>query len=313
VSEARQTTTGARLTLTPKPPFHFDASAYSHGWVVLAPTSWNAERRIVGRVELLASGRVVALEIAGGGEAAPLIAIDVALDEARDAPLAAAESDEIRRKVAHMFRLDEDFTDFYALCAARGERWASAGDGLGRLLRSPTLFEDVIKTIATTNTQWGGTKRMIAALVDALGESLPADPARRAFPTPEAVAAAPPETFTEVARFGYRGPYVQELAWRVVSGQLDLEELLHSDRPTAEIKRELLGIKGVGPYAAATLLMLIGRYDEIGYDTVFRDFVSARYFAGERPPPKEMLTVYDDWGKWRYLAYWLDLWQDEPL
>jgi 3-methyladenine DNA glycosylase/8-oxoguanine DNA glycosylase len=232
---------------------------------------------------------------------------------AHDAPLAAAESDEIRRKVAHMFRLDEDFTEFYALCAARGERWASADVGLGRLLRSPTLFEDVIKTIATTNTQWGGTKRMIAALVGALGEPLPADPTRRAFPTPEAVAAAPPETFTEVARFGYRGPYVQYLAWRVASGELDLEGLLHSDRPTADIKRELLGIKGVGPYAAATLLMLIGRYDELGYDTVFRDFVSARYFNGERPPPKEMLAVYDDWGQWRYLAYWLDLWQNDPL
>jgi 3-methyladenine DNA glycosylase/8-oxoguanine DNA glycosylase len=102
-----------------------------------------------------------------------------------------------------------------------------------------------------------------------------------------------------------------ELARRVVSGALDLEGLLHSDRPTAEVRKELLGIKGVGPYAAATLLMLIGRYDEIGYDTVFRDFVSKRYFNGERPPPKEMMAVYDDWGKWRYLAYWLDVWQDE--
>jgi 3-methyladenine DNA glycosylase/8-oxoguanine DNA glycosylase len=299
-----------RLTLTPTPPFHFDASAYSHGWVVLAPTSWDAERRAVGRVERLDSGRVVALEITGGvDEAAPLIHVDAT----HDALLSAAEGDEIRRKVAHMFRLDEDFTEFYALCAARGERWASADVGLGRLLRSPTLFEDVIKTIATTNTQWGGTKRMIAALVGALGEPLPGDLARRAFPTPEAVAAAPPETFTAVARFGYRGPYVQELARRVVSGELDLEGLLHSDLATADLKRQLLGIKGVGPYAAATLLMLIGRYDEIGYDTVFRDFVSARYFAGERPPPKEMLAVYDDWGQWRYLAYWLDLWQDEQL
>lgn len=310
MSEPQSSLPNTRLTLRPKPPFHFDASAYSHGWVVLAPTSWDAARRVVGRVELLASGRVVALDIAGGGdEAAPTITIDVA----GDSPLSAAESDEIRRKVAHMFRLDEDFTEFYALCAVRGERWASADVGLGRLLRSPTLFEDVIKTIATTNTQWGGTKRMIAALVGALGEPLPGDSTRCAFPTPEAVAAAPPETFTEIARFGYRSPYVQELGRRVASGELDLDDLLRNDRPTAEIKRELLGIKGIGPYAAATLLMLIGRYDEIGYDTVFRDFVSARYFNGERPPPKEMLAVYDDWGKWRYLAYWLDLWQDEPL
>lgn len=298
-----------RLTLWPQPPFHFAATAYSHGWVLLAPTGWDAERGCVSRVERLPSGRVVALEITEGASSpAPIIHIDVD----HEGTLSAAEADDIRRRTGHMFRLDEDLTGFYALCAAHGEPWASAGVGFGRLLRSPTLFEDVIKTIATTNTQWGGTKRMIAALVAALGEPLPGDPTRRAFPTPEAVAFAPPETFTEVARFGYRGPYVAELARRVVSGDLDLEGLLHSDKPTAELKKQLLAIKGVGPYAAATLLMLIGRYDEIGYDTVFRDFVSTRYFNGERRPPTEMMAVYDDWGRWRYLAYWLELWLDNP-
>jgi 3-methyladenine DNA glycosylase/8-oxoguanine DNA glycosylase len=298
-----------RLTLHPSPPVHFGYSAYSHGWAILAPTSWDAERQVLGRVERLASGQVAALAITGDDEGAAT-AIHIDVTHAR--PLSGAESEEIRHKVAHMFRLDEDFIEFYALCDARGGAWAVAGVGFGRLLRSPTLFEDVVKTIATTNTQWGGTKRMVAALVNALGEPLPGDASRRAFPTPEAMAAAPPETFTEVARFGYRGPYVAELARRIASGELDLEALLHDDRPTAEVKRELLALKGVGPYAAATLLMLIGRYDEIGYDTVFRDFVSARYFDGRRPPPAEMLAVYDDWGKWRYLAYWLELWSDDP-
>lgn len=297
------------LSLQPNPPFHFDASAYSHGWVVLAPNRWDADQRAVGRVERLASGKVVNLKITGTNDSTPpLITINVTHAH----HLTDRETAEIRRKVAHMFRLDEDFSEFYALCAARGEPWASAGDGLGRLLRSPTLFEDVVKTIATTNTQWGGTKRMISALVDALGEPFPRDPASRAFPTPEAMATAPPELFTEVARFGYRGPYVAELARRVASGELDIEGMLKSPLSTAELKKELLAIKGIGPYAAATLLMLIGRYDEIGYDTVFRDFVSKRYFDGERPPPKEMLAVYDDWGEWRYLAYWLELWLDNP-
>lgn len=277
---------------------------------MLAPNTWDAERRVVGRVERLSSGAVVALELTGDGDdvAAPVIHIDVEHANL----LSAADADEIRRLIGHMFRLDEDLSTFYTLCAERGQPWASAGAGLGRLLRSPTLFEDVVKTIATTNTQWGGTKRMIAALVNALGEPLPGAPARRAFPTPEAVASAPPETFTEVARFGYRGPYVAELARRIVSGELDLEGLLHTDKPTTELKKDLLAIKGVGPYAAATLLMLIGRYDEIGYDTVFRDFVSRRYFNGDRPPPREMMAVYDDWGEWRYLAYWLELWLDSP-
>lgn len=303
-----------QLTLAPQPPFHFEATAYSHGWAVLAPTRWDAERKVLERIERLDSGRVVALDIfETGTTVAPEISINVVSGN----DLTRADFEEIRRSVAHMFRLDEDLSGFYALCATRGEPWASADVGFGRLLRSPTLFEDVVKTIATTNTQWGGTKRMISALVDALGEPLPdeplpGDPSRRAFPTPESMAVAPPELFTEVARFGYRGPYVAELSRRVASGELNLEALLRSDKPTAELKKDLLAIKGVGPYAAATLLMLIGRYDEIAYDTVFRDFVSRHYFNGERPDPRTMMAVYEEWGAWRYLAYWLELWLDDP-
>ena len=296
------------LQLSPTPPFNFAASAFSHGWARLAPTSWDEEARVLGRIERLDSGHVVDLHITGVGDIEHPV-INIAVDAA--APLSAADTAEIARKVGHMLRVDEDFSDFYAQCAARGGRWAAIGSGLGRLLRSPTVFEDVVKTIATTNTQWSGTKAMTRALCEALGEPLPGDAARRAFPTPEAIAGAPLDTLT-AARFGYRGPYVAELARRVVAGELDLEGLTNSKLPTPELRRALLGIKGVGPYAAATLLMLLGRYDALGYDTVLRDFVSRRYFAGQRRPERELLAVYDDWGSWRYLAYWFEMWLDDP-
>ncbi len=296
------------LQLRPTPPFDFAAAAFSHGWARLAPNAWDEATRVLGRVERLVAGQVVDLRISGAGDTQqPVIAIDVT----SVAPLSAADRAEIERKVGHMFRVDEAFEEFYALCAARGGHWAAIGGGLGRLLRSPTVWEDVVKTIATTNTQWSGTKAMTRALCDALGEPFPGDTTHRAFPTPEAVAAALPEALV-AARFGYRAPYVQELARRVVTGELDLEALTHSEMPTPELRRVLLGIKGVGPYAAATLLMLLGRYDALGYDTVLRDFVSRRYFAGERPPEREMLAVYDDWGHWRYLAYWFEMWLDDP-
>jgi 3-methyladenine DNA glycosylase/8-oxoguanine DNA glycosylase len=298
----------SHLHLSPTPPFDFAAAAFSHGWARLAPNSWDEATGVLSRVERLDAGQVVDLRLTGTGDAHhPRVAIEVA----HAAPLSPADRAEIERKVGHMLRVDEDFSDFYAQCAARGGRWAAIGGGLGRLLRSPTVWEDVVKTIATTNTQWSGTKAMTRALCDALGQPFPGDPTRRAFPTPAAVAAAPPEALV-AARFGYRAPYVVALARRVVGGELDLEGLSHSDLPTPELRRALLGIKGVGPYAAATLLMLLGRYDALGYDTVLRDFVSRRYFAGERRPERELLAVYDDWGPWRYLAYWFEMWLDDP-
>ena len=69
--------------------------------------------------------------------------------------------------IRHMLRLDEDLSGFYARAADDPElSWAVTG--AGRLLRSPTVFEDLVKTICTTNTTWSSTRRMVSALVDVL-------------------------------------------------------------------------------------------------------------------------------------------------
>jgi 3-methyladenine DNA glycosylase/8-oxoguanine DNA glycosylase len=45
--------------------------------------------------------------------------------------------------VAHMFRLDEDLSSFYALVQDDELAWCALG--AGRMLRAPTVFEDVAK------------------------------------------------------------------------------------------------------------------------------------------------------------------------
>jgi 3-methyladenine DNA glycosylase/8-oxoguanine DNA glycosylase len=46
--------------------------------------------------------------------------------------------------VAHMFRLDEDLSGFYELVREDELEWCALG--AGRMLRAPTVFEDVVKT-----------------------------------------------------------------------------------------------------------------------------------------------------------------------
>ena len=73
---------------------------------------------------------------------------------------------------AHVLRLDEDLSPFYA--AAAGRSGAELGDeGAGRMIRSPTVFEEVVKTICTTNCTWSATVRMVSSLVEELGEPGP--------------------------------------------------------------------------------------------------------------------------------------------
>ena len=89
------------------------------------------------------------------------------------------------------------------------------------------------------------------------------------------------------------------------------DALADTSAPTAEIRRRLKAIKGVGDYAAASMLMLLGRYDEIPMDTVFRDFVSRRYFEGGPVNSKEAAEIYADWGRWKALAYWFEMLESE--
>jgi len=149
---------------------------------------------------------------------------------------------------------------------------------------------------------------MCRELTSRYGEPLPADQELHAFPTPDRLAQVDEPTLREECRMGYRAPYVCELAQRVASGALDLEALKHSTLPTPELRKELMTIKGVGGYAAANLLMLLGRYDYVPVDTWALKVVSNEFFGGEKITPKQVLSTFEKWGKWQGLAYWFWDW-----
>jgi 3-methyladenine DNA glycosylase/8-oxoguanine DNA glycosylase len=168
----------------------------------------------------------------------------------------------------------------------------------------------VIKTILTTNTLWAATKNMTLKLVNELGDPLPEDLSRRAFPTPEAVAASSPEFLKEKIRVGYRAPAIHQLAVRVASGKFDLESLKTSDLPTLELRKELLTINGVGPYAAANLLMILGKHDFIPIDSYALKMVSNEWYGGEAISAKEVEKRFERWGEFKGLAFWFWDWEE---
>ena len=288
-----------RLALSARPPFSLSAVVKSHGWVRLVPFGVDAVTGGLAYVARLDSGRVVEVRIeeANGG-----VSVEV------DGALGPAEREAVGRAVTWMLGLDQDLAAFYAL--ARGEpKLAHVEErAQGRLLRCPTLFEDAVKTILTTNTSWAGTIRMVEALVSQFGDPLPADPSRHAFPTPGQLAAADEETLRSTTRLGYRAPYVLELARAVASGALDLESLKGTEMPTAQLRKRLLAIKGVGGYAAANLLMILGRYDFVSIDSWAFKMVSHEWHGGEPVRAAEVEAAFERWGEWKGLAYWFWDW-----
>lgn len=196
----------------------------------------------------------------------------------------------------------------------------------GRLLRSPTVFEDLVKTICTTNCSWSLTKKMVSNLVDTLGSKSDAftrsftrramgagetpegvTPTYSAFPTPYEMAAVDADFYRKQIRAGYRSPYLVELAERVASGKLDPEVWLTSELPTPEVKKEMKKVKGVGDYAAENLLKLVGRYDGLALDSWLRSQFYKNHNNEKVCADRKIERHYRKFGQWRGLVIWCDM------
>jgi len=281
-------------------PFDFQNLLEAHGWVDLLPNQYLKEAHAFSRIEELPSGKLIRLEISACGQ-------KIVVRIAHAARLSTADLQEVERRSRHMLRLDEDFTEFYGLCRKHGKPWSQMASGKGRMLRSPDLFEDMVKVILTTNVQWGGTRRMAAELVQAYGRSYPAEPDLKAFPIPQAIAGDSLEALQNKTRLGYRAPFIHQLALDFCEQPARFTALWDAGRSTADIRKDLLSVKGIGSYAAASVLMLLGRYDEIPVDSVFTQMMQAKYFKDDDFNIPKALAIYEDWGNWKYLAYWFDL------
>ena len=292
-----------KFSLSANPPFNFLSVVDSHGWRQLAPFSYDEETNTLFYILRLSNGRVIELRLRDAGDG-----VTVETDK-----LDRAERGEAADAVTWMLGLDMDFARFYR--AARGEPRLAQARKLahGRLLRSATVFEDVIKTILTTNTLWAATKNMTRRLVEEFGAPLQSTDANaensRAFPTPEAIAASSPEYLREKIRVGYRAAAIHQLAVRAAAGELDLESLKTSDLPTLELRKQLLTINGVGPYAAANLLLILGRTDFIPIDSWALKLVSHEWYDGEPVTPKDVEKHFEGWGEFKGLAFWFWDWK----
>jgi 3-methyladenine DNA glycosylase/8-oxoguanine DNA glycosylase len=213
-----------------------------------------------------------------------------------------------RRLVASlgkMFRLDEDLSGFYEQIVADEDlAWVAAG--AGRMLRSPTVFEDVVKTICTTNCTWSATERMVGAIVGDLGRE---GPRGRAFPSAATMAEADESFYKDVARAGYRGAYLRSLAASVADGSVDLEALREPELPDDEVERRLLALPGVGPYAAAHVMVLIGRYTRLILDSWTRPKY-ATLLGKKTVADRTIARRFKRYGSFSGLAFWLFLTRD---
>jgi N-glycosylase/DNA lyase len=154
---------------------------------------------------------------------------------------------------------------------------------------------------------------MVGALVEHLGRRAPGAPAYgaegRAFPTPAAMADAGEPFYRDVARAGYRGAYLIAIARAVAGGELDLEALTDPDLSDDEVEERLLALPGVGPYAAAHVMMTIGRYHRLILDSWTRP-TYAKLVGKKTVADAAIERRFRRFGPYAGLAFWLFLTRD---
>ena len=283
---------------TPK-HFSFRRTVASHGWYQLPPFGLDTEKWELFRVIDVGQKPPVTIVLTGRKT-------HVRINTSR--PLTKSEVAIVLRDARHILRLDDDLGPFYVATDTDPEFAWIGQQGAGRLLRSPTVYEDLVKMICTTNCSWALTLKMVNGLVNNLGRD--SDDGRKSFPSAEDMASMPLKFFVDEVRAGYRAPYLKELAGRVASGELNVEDWLSSELPTRDLVKQMKGVKGVGDYAAENLLKLLGRYDGLALDSWTR----AKFFEirnkGRKANDKKIARYYARFNEWRGLALWCDVTRD---
>jgi 3-methyladenine DNA glycosylase/8-oxoguanine DNA glycosylase len=279
--------------------FRYLPTILSHGWCVLPPFSYSDG--VLRRIEKLHDREIVRFAVREDADG---------LRVTTDAALTSDVQREIGGVIGRCLMFDHDLLPFYDLVRDLPEYQWVARAKAGRLLASPTVWEDLAKTLLTTNTTWAMTIGMVSRLVT-LGD--PAPGGEHCFPTPEQIAALDPEALNQQVRAGYRGAYLHALATALATGALDVEAWRDPALASSEVYKAIKRIKGFGDYAAGAMMRLLFRFDQLGLDSVCRTMYAQRFNGGKPASDREIAAYYAPFGIWGGLAVWMDVMREDLL
>ncbi len=297
---------GSRFSIPVPDDFVFARDLCSYGYFLLAPNRWDPFQRTLTRPLDLENGvAVVTVAQPGAGEPGEggrglLAAAGSPLAVVADRALSKREKTEAAGLIARMLSMgDTGVEDFHRV----DPRWSAKGAGLGRarLSRSPTFFEDVVKTVTSCNISWPGTvgmNRRLCAVVNP------------AFPSPANLARMRASTLRARCGVGYRDARLIELARMAEAGELDEHWFTDPANDDATVYKALLKLPGIGPYGASNIMQLIGRFSRLAIDTESvrhgRDVLGMT--GTDREVQKRLEAHYAGFGDHRFRSYWFEVW-----
>jgi DNA-3-methyladenine glycosylase II len=123
-------------------------------------------------------------------------------------------------------------------------------------------------------------------------------------PDPEAVLALSTATLRSVGLSGAKAASIQDLAAKVVAGDIDLDRIAR--RSDAAVVAELIQVRGIGRWSAEMFLMFqLGRLDVWPVDDFgVRTGYARIHSLAEQPKPRDLEPLGDRYRPYRSVAAW---------
>lgn len=303
------------LTLQPPADFSLPRDVCSYGYFLLAPNYWDPRAKTLWRVLNLQDGPILT-HISQKRKGAKLT---IKLSRTPSKP----ERTVLIQQVTRMLRLDESAEHtkrFHTL----DNRYKATGRA--RLFRSPTLFEDVIKTVTSCNVTWPSTINMNKRLCEVVGDEVELNASTTspksqsatfrafAFPTAHQLAKTRPATLRARCRVGYRDQRIIDLAklfsTPTTKGGFDTAKIENPSTPDDEVFGALIELPGIGPYAAANIMQLLGRYARLPLDTesVRHGRTMLGFKGSSAQVMKKVIQHFAPMGDQAFRSYWFEMW-----
>ncbi|XWS10573.1 hypothetical protein CRYUN_Cryun38cG0007700 [Craigia yunnanensis] len=313
--------------------FNMEKAVCNHGLFMMSPNVWIPSTKSLRRpLRLADSSHSLSVTISHPPNH-PFLVIQVHGVHS----LSSADEAAILEQVARMLRIsnkdEKDVREFQTLHSSAKER------GFGRIFRSPSFFEDAVKSILLCNCGWKRTLTMARALCALQAEMANAHLKRKRlkhkkyakassnsessvgkfdqslgnFPTSKELACLDEKYLNKRCNLGYRARCILQLATKIENGEFELNKLEESSADTTFYEifyQKLMKMKGFGPFICSNIMMCVGFYKRIPSDSeTIRHLkeVHGKGKCSKRTIEKDVEETYGKYTPFQCMAYWLEL------
>lgn len=218
------------------------------------------------------------------------------------------EESEVRLKIENMLSTNDNLQGFYS-AIAKDPVLSKAKDDLYGLRppKTESFYEALIIAITEQQISLRAAVAIRGRIAKRYGERINFQGREYyAFPSQHALASARARDLTRLGLSRRKAEYVTDFSRKVVSGEVNLEEIARS--PTDELIKALTKIRGIGRWTAEYAIVRgLGRLDALpANDAALRRVVSNLYHGGRNASEKDVRKLLGRWGQYKgYAAFYL--------